>query len=240
MSVASAFVIASMPGSRAAAQTEEPSDREAGRILFEQGVAAYRDGRPTEARDLFARSLAAFESPVTAWNLARSTLATGAPLDALPIVERMLAGDYGELSFDQAAAARELYGEVRAGLGRLTLRSTVDVEVEVAVDAEPRGTLAPGAALEVSLLPGTHAVQASAEDGRQFSDRVRLQAGEATTVPVELPVATEDGGSVFEAPLFWVVVGTVVLGGAALAIGLTVGPPDEEVDPVWGNIEALR
>ena len=224
--------------------TEEPSPEDRlseARSAFEQGVNAFRDGRPADARRAFRRSIELFPTPVAAWNLSRSMLRVGDPLKALQTVRAMLDEEFGELDAEQRAAAIELRAEILASLALLRIVSNEDVSLNVMLDATGLGELPPRSSLERRVVPGEHVVRATAADARQANHRVELTAGATLDVRLVLEEVEPPQSRNRTALVLGVVAGVLVAGAVALTVGLVVSnDTSAEVDPIWGNIEALR
>ncbi len=236
-----AWVMISSASVLAHAQPEPPVEQPElvqARSAFEEGVRAFRDGRPSDAKRAFQRSLDLYPTPVAAWNLARCTLQLGSPLEALQTTRDMLDERFGSLDDEQRAAAVELQREITATLALVRLRSQEPVPLRVTIDATDLGVLSPRDTLDHRVTPGAHVVRATARDARQFEHRVELAAGEQ----LELSLTLQEVETPSRKGLVWGVVGGVV-GAVALAVILGFvlsNRQSREVDPVWGNIEALH
>ena len=234
---------------------EVPPDTELvteARAAFEQGVEAFRTGRPVEARIHFERSFELLPTGVAAWNLAQAHRATGDPVAALALIERMLAGELGPLPDAQREAAELAATELRGVTAVLRIRAPDDA-LEVAIDGEPVGLVPAGGQLELRVVGGVHSVVGTSGE-RAVTDRVSAEAGSTADVTLRLPppvarspVAStppreeppEEGASPWLA--VGITAGALLVAGAVVLTILALGASDPpEADPVWGNTEVLR
>ena len=219
-------------------------DRDRARELFEQAAGARAEGRWEEARRLLEQALAAYPQFPIAWNLVTAVERTGDLPEAERLLERMRDGELGTMSAAEQESVLVRLDEIGARLATLRVVTSGDADtVTVDGSAVPLGTTGHA---RVRVIPGTHELSMLTGDGRRLDRTVDVAAGETQRVllaapeltdpatPVEEP-ADEDG-SVWQSPWLWVVVGAVVLGGAATAFVLSM---DGQGDPVGADFEAM-
>lgn len=241
-------VFACWPSRQAAA--EASLDEEA-RALFEAGQGAFGDGRTADARDLFRRSLELSPRSGTAWNLALALRATNELVRATQLLTELIDGRFGELGPEERAETETLLQEISARLATLSITVRSPAPVDITIDGEHSGTIEPDSSLERHVVAGQHVIRGTAEGTEPVEQTLTVAGGEERTVALLLEsLEGGEGGtgrrrSVVREPWFWL----VVVGAVAIAVTTGVlawwfvagreetGP---EVDPIWGNTEALH
>jgi len=154
--------------------------------LFHEGTRLLEEGRYESARVVFERALTLEPRASTAINLASALQALGRSWDAHLLLNRLEAGELGELDarFDEALAA--LRRAVSEGLARLELRVAAPRSVEVFIDDERAGELVTGSVLGRVLAPGTHTIRVEADGHRASVERVTLEPGQTLSRSISL------------------------------------------------------
>jgi len=250
-----AAIIALVTSSRpASAQTDEPEPEQAvsaeAMSLFDAGMAAFRDGRPADAQDLFRRSLQIQPIPATAWNLALALRATNDLVEAVRIARQLLDEHYGELQEEQREQIGTLLDELYRRVAVLDITTNHTSEVVATVDGVRVGVVEPGQQIEHVTEAGEHRVSGIVPDARVVEQSVVAPSGEHTDVLITLEPVTEpvaEPATTGRRPRrwwIWVVAATVVVGVATgLSLWLVLrDEPQMVVNPLWGEpgyIEAL-
>lgn len=233
--------------SSASAQ-DEPTPEVRAELLNEEARLALERREFAEARDLLERSLEIHPTARAAFNLARVFREQGSPTRALEYVDALNEGRYGPLPPEREEQLRTIESDARGDLAHLTIAIAGAPSVELRVDGEPSGSVT--APRTLVLDPGVHRVLASTADGRTFERSVDLARGERTRItlgtepvvetPVETPDdTTNDGGTVFESPWFWLVLGAVAIGGGVALVFLLDTENDPLENPRFGRVETL-
>lgn len=208
--------------------TSEPAaETSRARQLFEQGLEAAEEGRWADALPLFEESYALSNELAALYNLGATLRALGRHVESRDALRRLLA--------DPRPIAPELRTEVEAMLADEESRVAVlSVEGGDAIDSlslrlDARPIETPSAwPLELSLDPGAHVLEASAEGRVDQRWEGRLASGDRQTVVLDLPLVPR-GEEVWESPWFWVIVGSVVVGGAVA--GAVIAQEEAQLDP---------
>lgn len=169
------------------AASQDPKQR--ARQLFDEALAALKEGRFAEARDLLERSMLAAPNPGTAFNLGVALRGTGQPVDAVRVFDALLAGEYGKLSRAQRKEVGELRKQTAADIARLevTVRGAKQVRLVVNGD-EPK--LARGGKKQLlELNPGEHRLRFSAKGRRPETRTLKLTRGTNPQLLVQLELA---------------------------------------------------
>jgi hypothetical protein len=158
------------------------------RALFEQGVAASDGGRYADAVQLFERSMQLRASPVVLRNLAIAYRGVGRLIDAARAFEQYFANP-------GARATPEDLAQLRAEFEGI-VRDIPELRFEVSPGAatlsvDGRAVSDRTAALRID--PGTHVIEAGAEDFSPQRIELQLQRGERRRVTVTLAQRTADG-----------------------------------------------
>jgi hypothetical protein len=182
VALALAFVVPHLFASLARAQVPE----EEARALFQQANVALETGRFAEARDLLRRSIELTPNPASAFNLAIALRGTGETIAAVATFDRLLDGEYGQLSAAQRREAERLRHETRAEIAVLHISATGADEIELRVDGQRAGTASAAEVVEHRVDPGTRVVTASAPRRETAERRVDLPRGGSLRVAFEL------------------------------------------------------
>jgi hypothetical protein len=218
--------------------TAHADDPERAREYFERADLAINAGRLAEARDLLVESLDFARRPETAFNLSAVERAMGRTRSAVERLDELLEGDYGALDADRRAQVQALRDEVRRELATIAL-TVRGASAEVRVDGELVRRVARDGSVRHAVDAGRHVVTALTADGRNEERSLSIARGEVR--PLELVFAIEeesdDDGTVFESPWFWIVTSVIVVGAATATIALFAldgADPCDDADPTWG------
>lgn len=212
------------------------------RALFRQADAAADGGRAAEAAELYARSLAQCPRAPTALNLAVVLAGSGRYVEAVRLLDAVLAGEYGSLTeaLTEALESTRERASARIGERRLVLEvpegSTLRVDGDL-VPIPARGSL------ELRLDPGTHALVVRAPDGRVEEREIDVESRSTETLrfAIDPRPPSGEGDDVWASPWLHVGLGVALLaGGVALTVGLLQEGAAPIDDPTWGHAEALR
>lgn len=202
--------------------TLSDSDRAQARALFAAGAAAVDAGRWADAVDSFRRAYELTGAPSALFNTGFAYRALGQYLEAARAFDELLALE--GVSEAMQAQATELRDEVRARIAIVRLTG-LDPAATHAVRVDGAGVEDEGARpLVVQVDPGRHTIDVSRPGFTRFDWAGELASGQMLDLAVELALAPttggggEGGGNVLEEPWLWIVVGVVVLGGAAVGI----------------------
>ena len=225
----------------ASAQGESEADLERARTLFEEARVDFDAGRFPAARIKLEESLRLAPRTGTAMNLARTLRSLGEPLRAEEVLEGMLEGEYGDLPQDRAEAARALTVEVRAEAVSVRVRFSGRERASLEIDGQRVGEIA-SRAIERRLNPGTHRVVVVGDDGARDVEEVTLAPGESIEVALHLEAARADttDDATDEPPRrgwIWAIVGIVVAGAAATAVGVVLTRDPRVSDSVFPRAE---
>lgn len=159
-------------------------DREA-RALFEQGVAAARESRWEEARELFVQADARLAHPNIRINLAAALVQTGRLRAAIAMYELVLE--------EHARQVRERAAELRTALDGVRSRlATLEVRLDGAADGDALEvdseavTIEGGRAL-VPADPGRHVIEV--RRGAESVERREVEVGEGQRLVVSIEVS---------------------------------------------------
>lgn len=218
---------------------ESDEDMQRARTLFEEARVDFDAGRFPVARTKLEESLRLAPRTGTAINLARTLRSLGEPLEAEHVLERMLDGEYGELPEDRAGAARDLIVEVRAESVSVRIAFSGRAAASLEIDGRRVGEIGPRG-VERRLNPGTHRIAVLADDGARDVEEVTLAPGESTDVALMLSAPTEgEDASPPRRGWIWAIVGIVVAGAAATAVGLVLRRDERVNDSVFPGVDAL-
>jgi len=227
----------------ASAQSARPSEANVteARALFVAGQAAVDSERWADAVDSFRRAYALVHAPSALYNVAYALRALGRHRESRDAFERLLTQHDG-LSEQMATESRHYLEEERQRVAVLMLIGldpdttyTVRLDGEARADGGERPLLA-------EADPGSHTLTVRAPDVDQpFVWEGRVAEGAHARIPVRFEVPEESGGGeahsgggVLRSPIFWTVVGVLVVGGAVtagvmLSDGDTVSPESDRV-----------
>jgi hypothetical protein len=194
------------------------SDRAQARALFAAGAAAVDAGRWADAVDSFGRAWDLTHAPSALFNHAFALRALGRYREALAAFDELLAIE--GISEATRAQSTELRDEVR---GRIALVRLVGLDPTVTHTVRLDGAGVEDALTRPLVLqsdPGSHTIDVARPGFERFEWVGSLGDGQMLDVAVELrpEAAPGGGGNVLEEPWLWIVIGAVVLGGAAVGI----------------------
>lgn len=233
--VALVLAVAGLAPSLAHAQSS--SEVAAARSLFQEGLAAAREGRWEHARDRFERSYAIAPRPNTLLNLAGAQVQTGQLVAGAESYRRFLAEARSGAAARYRPQAEEALAEVERRIARLTVSVEGLTEADtVTLDGDELARAALG--IEIPVDPGTRTIVVHRGDAERAREIVTLAEGErreiTIDVSVDLRVADERSrAQVPEAALradaeaaggddgAWIGVGVAV--GVLVAAGVAVG-----------------
>jgi hypothetical protein len=177
-----ALVLAGVPRARAAAAEDDPAQR-----LFNQGVAAARENRWSEAREAFSRAYGLSQRPVVLINLAAAEVRTGRLKDAAIDYRRILEGDATPETAAFRKAAADVLPALEARIPRIRLHAmglgATDV---VEIDGE---TISSDRLEEPSLVdPGAHAVVVKRSGVERSRVSFSVAEGESHDISVSAPL----------------------------------------------------
>jgi hypothetical protein len=153
------------------------------RVLDQQGVRAFQQGRYRDAIQYFEDALALGGPSSELWNIAKCHQKLDEPEAADEALERYLAR--GDLSATDRADAERLRKEIQSRPSPITVTSSPS-GAKVTIDGRPRGTTP----MTVDVPPGTHAVGLTKVGYGAHEEKVTAKWGRAIVVDSSL-----DGGS---------------------------------------------
>ena len=185
------------------------------RGLYQTGNSAADEGRFDDALSLFARAFALSGNPAALYNAARTLRSLGRHVAARAAFDRLLSGDFA-LSDTTRAEATELRDEEAARIAELTLddvpAASPDLVLHVDGTFHPDGGERP---LRLSLDAGEHGLSLDLAGHAPFTWQGVLAEGAHERVAVTF-TPLSPGRSIVEEPLFWILVGAVVVAGAVI------------------------
>ncbi|MEO0460013.1 MAG: hypothetical protein AAF219_04150 [Myxococcota bacterium] len=240
----------------AAVGPEDDGANARAKSTFSEGLAAMEAAEYARAKRFFSDSLREQPTAPAAFNLALAARALGDYLLAESTLERLLNNEFGTIDRADRKNARALRQRVESRIARLTLKVVGEVDA-VSLDGS-HITLVDGSA-RVELNPGEHIVVVQAQGARRV-ERFKLGEGETDTLeltaplappaslsagqPITLhtPAADEEEswlGTLVRSPVFWVVAGVLVVGGASVAWA-TRDSGSSGPEPNLGSYEAFN
>ncbi|MFO0624826.1 MAG: PEGA domain-containing protein [Polyangiales bacterium] len=163
---------------------------------FDQGVEAERTSAATPRPARFEEVLRHHDEPLVRVNLAISYRAVGRYVDAIAQLQRYLAAPLASERPEGLAQMRRALDEMRAQLGRVTLRVT-PAAAQVRVDRRLVDASSP-----LALDPGDHALEVTAEGFVSARRELRVEAAGAQHLDLDLaPVPTTGRVVVTPSPL---------------------------------------
>lgn len=214
------------------APSGEPTSaaKQEAKALYIAGNRAVEQGRWSDALVDFEKSYALSGVPAALFNVATSLRALGRHVESRDAFAQLLDRHGKKLDADVRQQAETLYAEEKARVANLIvadLPSKKD-ELKISLDGklQPDGGERP---LSFEVDAGKHAVRVEESQSKPFTWEGSLGDGEKKHVTVRLvpedkpvvvapppPPKSEEpkSGSVWSSPIFWTVVGVVVVGGA--------------------------
>lgn len=188
------------------------------RARYQAGNAAADAGDFADALEDFVRAFELSGNPAALYNAARTLRSLGRHVDARDAFNQLL-DDFPDVSAATRTEATALRDEEAARVASLRLLELPDpspalvlrIDGTVRLDGGDRPFV-----LEVD--PGRHGVVVTLEHFRPFAWEGEIMPGgaEALTVHLEPEPVTGGGTPIYEEPLLWIIVGAVVIAGAAI------------------------
>ena len=201
---------------------DEASVRAQHESLFFEAREALAAQQSARAERLLRRALSLRpDHGPTVYLLILTLRDTGHAVEALELIEAILAGRYGDVPEQFHAEAEQHRDELARTVAHLRLTLEGAQRATVRLDGSRRASLALGEALKLRIDPGIHVLEVSAEGYARVERSVRAQPGEAIRMPIVLrPVAAEtlvrdEPRPFIRRPAFWWVVAAVLVAGAA-------------------------
>lgn len=197
----------------------EPSDSELAeaRARYQAGNAAADAGEFADALEDFVRAFELSGNPAALYNAARTLRSLGRHVDARDAFEQLLA-QFPDVSAATQTEARRLRDEESTRIATLRLLELPPVSAALVLRIDGTVRLDGGDrpfVLEVD--PGQHGVVVTLEHFRPFTWEGEIMPGGAEALTVLLqPEPSTQGVSIFEEPVFWIVVSAVVVAGAVI------------------------
>ncbi len=243
----------------AAALAEESQGNEGGeapayRALIDEAVTEYEAGHFEESRALFGQAHALLPNARTLRGLGMAEFELRNYAASAGYLERALASQSRPLSGELRAKTETLLERANRFIGRFTLELDPS-SAALAVDGEQTDL---DAQRTLVLAAGDHTLEVTAP-GRAATHRtLRVRGGERHTLRIALPalsnvaptaatlppepqgraeisVDTDDGGSVFSSPWFWIALSAVVVGGGVAVGVVAFGNDDEPAESYRGD-----
>jgi len=213
--------------------TEEVDGREA----FRRGSEAAAEERWADSERWFRRAYELSGVSSALFNQAVALRALGRHREARDAFRTLLAGDVEGAVRDTAT---QLMAQSVARVATIAIEGLeAGEEHAVQLDGETRPDDL-SRPLEIEADEGAHSVLVVRSGYQPLTRSVTVEAGGRATLRLELERIPEqtvvvretvrEGVSVFEEPVFWIIVG-VVLAGAGAAIGIYVGFEDAQIVP---------
>lgn len=214
LALAAIVAFAALPN-QGVAQTED-EDREQARVEFVSGSEAATAGRWADSLEHFQRAYLMSGVPTALYNAAMALRALGRHREARDAFQRVVA-EHGDSP--AAELSREKATEEAARVAVLTLAGLdADADYEIRINGRAQES-EHGSELEIETDPGVNGVQATRQGYETWTWEGRLDDGERRRLNVEMIEIEVETTSVFTSPVFWVLVG-VVLVGAGVGVGL--------------------
>ena len=169
-----------LPASVLAAPKDEEVAR--ARILDQQGVRAYKDGRYNDAIKYFSEAFKLGGPPSELWNIAKCHMRLDQPDQASDAYDRYLMQP--GLTPQDKSEAREELEELRRRRSILTVASAPS-HGTVYLDGK-HGEAAGQTPFSVQVPPGTHKVEIEQKGYRTFSQEIEAKFGRAIIVDAQL------------------------------------------------------
>jgi tetratricopeptide (TPR) repeat protein len=235
---------------RIAAPIGEPSRAsiEEARARFSTGNRAVEAGRWADALEEFERSYELSGVPAALFNVATTLRALGRHVEARDAFDQLLSSD--TLDPEVRDKARALRGEEQTRIAKLELDGVPATGVAIALDGR-RVTDDGARPLVLEVDAGHHTLRIERPKYRAFTWKGDIGDGAERAIPVELtleptnvaipPVPTQpkSSGGVLSSPIFWGVVGAVVVGAGAVGTWWGLAGRDQRLEPGSSNVVHL-
>lgn len=233
------------------ADAQSANEVAAARRLYRQGVRHARAQRWPQALEAFEQSVALAERPATLLNMAGALVETGRMVEGAEAYRRYLQADVGGR---HAESARAQLQELEGRMPKIVLRvDGLSDDDDLSLDGEELGRGVLG--VELPVDPGDHEVLVTRDGDAVGEERFSVEERETKEVSLRVPPPSpsidltttaqsesddgdDDSGGVLSSPVFWVVVGALVIGGVAGGVLLTSG--DSGPDAFGGNVGSGR
>lgn len=206
-----AFLAVGVVASNASAQDSDTS-REQARALFVAGTEAASEGRWADSLQHFEQAYVLSGVPTALFNAAMALRALGRQRDARDAFDRLMS-QHPET--DAAADARAIRDEVAARIAVFELTGLdPSGDYQLRLDGQ---LVEPDIATitEIESDPGHRAVVAERPGYETWAWEGDLSDGQRLRLDVTMAPRTTESSSIFKSPVFWVIVGIVLAGGAA-------------------------
>lgn len=185
-------------------------DLAAAREAYERGSAAATEERWDDAFEAFDEAYRHSDAPSAGFNAAMALRAQGRHVEARDALAALV-DRHGD--WEHIGQVRERLVEEQGRVATLRIAALEPTTAALRVDGrsvtlDPEGRLA--------LDPGPHVLRAEAPEHAPFEWSGALAAGAEQTLSIQLEPAR--GEDLAASPWLWIVVGAVVLAGAAVAI----------------------
>lgn len=200
--------------SHAAAQAA--GEEEEARQAFIQGSEAANEGRWADSLQYFQQAYMLSGVPTALYNAAMALRALGRHREARDAFQRIL-DEHG----DSPAAEQSLEkrAEEAARVAMLILAGLdADADYSIRLDGRPVD-VDRGITIELETDPGRRGLVAEREGYEPFTWEGDLSDGERRTIAVEMAEIEVESTSVLKSPVFWIVVGAVLVG-AGVGVGI--------------------
>lgn len=214
-----------------AAPSGEPSSaaKQEAKALYIAGNRAVEQGRWSDALVDFEKSYALSGVPAALFNVATSLRALGRHVESRDAFAQLLERHGKKLDPDVRKEAETLHAEEKARVASLVVADLPSKHDELKIFLDGKTQKDAGERpLSFEVDAGKHALRVENEQSKPFTWEGTFVDGEKKHVAVRLipedkpvvvapPKAPEEpkpSGSVWSSPIFWTVVGVVVVGGA--------------------------
>ncbi|MEM9191112.1 MAG: hypothetical protein AAGF12_18160 [Myxococcota bacterium] len=214
-----------------ASVTHAQPNEEVARTLFMEGSDALQAGQVAEACPLFEQSLAEASVPWTARNLGYCYHLAGRELEAVNLLQRVVAGEFGGVSTRTVEEVTAIIATAEARIASLLLHVNPP-HAELRIDGE---------AVEdnpARLDPGRHVVSARSVGYQPAEDVVSLDPGETRelvlhldTLPIEAEPTEDEGGTTWLPWVLGVGAGLLAVGGVVALVAVLLSEPEPQEDP---------
>ena len=228
------------------------------RALIDEAVSEYEAGNFEESRALFGQAHALMPSARTLRGLGMAEFELRNYTSSAGYLEQALASRSRPLDGELREKTEVLLERANRFIGRFTL----DLEprsADIELDGDPADL---DAQRTLVLAAGDHTLEVTAPGRAAARRTLRVRGGELQTLRIVLPelaavapsaatlpaqsqgraeltADTDDGGSVFESPWFWVALSAVVVGGAVAVGVVAFGSEDKTAAAYRGDSNVL-